>query len=145
MREPVAIPGKDGTLAHGARRERIGIWGTRFPAYNCTMSTINKLDPLKLDLPFDAIADFCRRWKIVKLELFGSGLREDFGPDSDLDFLYIFAEEAHWGWEIVTLGDDLSRIVGRPVDLVSRRAVERSSNWVRRNAILGTAQVLYDA
>ena len=100
---------------------------------------------LGVDLPHEAIADFCRRWRIVKLELFGSALRDDFGPESDLDFLYTFADDAHWGWDIVTMGDELSALVGRPVDLVSRRAVESSPNWIRRKAILETVQTLYEA
>ncbi|MFH0979999.1 MAG: nucleotidyltransferase domain-containing protein [Planctomycetota bacterium] len=145
VREAVAVPEQGEARVHGTQCERIGVSRKHALAYNDAMSTINKLDSPKLDLPFDVIADFCRRWKIVKLELFGSGVREDFGPGSDLDFLYTFSDEAHWGWEIVTLGDELSRIVGRPVDLVSRRAVERSPNWVRRNAILGMAQVIYGA
>jgi predicted nucleotidyltransferase len=98
-----------------------------------------------VELPYEALAGFCRRWKIVRLELFGSAVREDFGPESDLDFLYTFADDARWGWDIVTLGDELSAMVGRPVDLVSRRAVERSHNWIRRKAILETARTLYAA
>lgn len=97
----------------------------------------------KIDLPYAAIAELCRRWKIIKLELFGSALREDFSADSDFDFLYTFADDARCGWDIVTIGDELSALVGRPVDLVSRRALERSHNWIRRKAILETAQTLY--
>lgn len=100
---------------------------------------------LALDLPLDVIAEFCRRWKIVRLELFGSALREDFGPDSDLDFLYTFSDDACWGLDIVTLGDELSELLGRRVDLISRRAVEQSHNWIRRDAILGTTRVIYGA
>ena len=96
-------------------------------------------------MPYTAIAELCRRWKIIKLELFGSALREDFGPDSDFDFLYTFAEGARCGWDIVTIGDELTTLVGRPVDLVSRRALERSLNWIRRKAILETAQTIYAA
>ncbi len=97
----------------------------------------------KPDLPYNAIAEFCRRWKIVKLELFGSALRDDFAPDSDLDFLYTFADDASWGLDFVTMGDELSEMVGRPVDLISRRALERSHNWIRRKAILASARVIY--
>jgi len=109
---------------------------------------VHKIAGLELpgvELSYDAIAGFCRRWKIVRLEIFGSAVREDFGPESDLDFLYTFAADARWGWDIVTLGDELSALVGRPVDLVSRRAVERSHNWIRRKAILGAARTLYAA
>jgi hypothetical protein len=100
---------------------------------------------LPVKLSREAIEEFCRRWKITRLELFGSALRQDFGPDSDLDFLYTFTDDAHWGWEIVTIGDELTQIVGRPVDLVSRRAIERSRNRIRRESILNSARVLYAA
>lgn len=96
-----------------------------------------------VEVPRVAIADFCRRWKIVRLELFGSAVRGDFGPDSDLDFLYTFADDARWGWDFVTLGDELAALVVRPVDLVSRRAVERSLNSVRKQAILGSVRTVY--
>lgn len=93
----------------------------------------------------DSLTDFCQRWKIKRLELFGSALRDDFGIESDLDFLYTFGEDAQWGWEIVTMADELSEIVGRPVDLVSRKAVERSANEIRKKAILDSARTLYAA
>jgi hypothetical protein len=102
-------------------------------------------DSLPVKLPRAAIEEFCRRWMISRLELFGSALRQDFRPDSDVDFLYTFASEACWGWEIVTIADELAQIVGRPVDLVSRRAIERSRNRLRRESILGSAKVLYAA
>jgi hypothetical protein len=108
------------------------------------MSTITRVTTPKVDLPYERIADFCRRWKIVKLELFGSALREDFGPESDLDFLYTAAPDARWGWEIVTLANELEALVGRPVDLVSRGAVEKSENRIRRREFLGTAKVVYE-
>lgn len=100
---------------------------------------------LPVDLSREAIEEFCRRWKITRLELFGSLLRPDFGPQSDLDFLYTFADDAQWGLEIVDIADELTRMVGRPVDLVSRRAIERSSNRARQEAILNSAKVLYAA
>ena len=50
----------------------------------------------RMDLPRDQIADFCRRWKITEFSLFGSVLRDDFRPDSDIDVLVSFSPEAHW-------------------------------------------------
>jgi len=92
------------------------------------------------------IAQFCRRWKVAELALFGSVLREDFQPGSDVDVLVAFAPDAQWGlFDHVEMADELASILGRKVDLVSRRAVERSENWVRRNSILGSAEPLYGA
>ena len=99
----------------------------------------------QINLPMEKIADFCRRWKIARLEVFGSMLREDFGPESDLDFLYTFAPDAHWGWDIVTMEEELSALLHRPVDLVSREAVASSRNWIRRAHILSSAHEIYSA
>ena len=92
------------------------------------------------------IAGYCRKWKITELSLFGSVLRDDFGPDSDVDVLVRFAPEADWGLlDHVAMEEELCAIVGRKVDLVTRRAVERSANRIRREAILGSAEVVYAA
>jgi hypothetical protein len=97
-------------------------------------------------LPADQIADFCRRWQISEFALFGSALRDDFGPDSDLDILVTFAPEADWSLlDHVRMEEELEAMLGREVDLVSRRAIERSPNWIRRQEILGTAQTFYVA
>lgn len=92
----------------------------------------------------EALAAFCRRWKIVKLELFGSVLREDFRPDSDIDVLVTFAPDAEWTLlDLVEMRDEFAELVGREVDLVERHAVERSQNYIRRKSILNSAQVIY--
>ncbi len=99
-----------------------------------------------IDVPAERIADFCRRWKIREFALFGSVLRDDFRPDSDIDALVTF--EPHHGWSIldhVKMEDELASIFGRKVDLVSRSAVERSENPYRRRHILSSARVLYAA
>jgi hypothetical protein len=91
----------------------------------------------------DQLADFCRRWKIEQLAVFGSVLRPDFGPDSDVDFLVRYLPDASWSlFDHVTMELELQEIVGRPVDLVTYNAVERSHNWIRRNEILGRAVVI---
>lgn len=100
--------------------------------------------PYQLTMPPAQLDAFCRRWKIARLELFGSALRNDFRPDSDVDILVSFAPGARWGLlSFVQMREDLSRLVGRKVDLVSRRAVEGSENPIRREAILGSARPLY--
>jgi uncharacterized protein len=94
----------------------------------------------------DRIADFCRRWKIIEMSLFGSVLREDFGPQSDVDVLVQFAQDADWSLlDHVTMQEELGGVLGRRADLVSRRGLERSRNWVRRRAILDGAQRIYAA
>lgn len=94
----------------------------------------------------ERIADFCRRWKIVELALFGSVLRDDFRPDSDIDVLVSFAPDAEWSlFDHVAMEDELTAMIGRKVDLVSRRAIERSENWIRRKAILGSAEPVHVA
>jgi uncharacterized protein len=98
---------------------------------------------LTFPLPMDAIQQFCRRWKIRELALFGSVLRTDFRPDSDVDVLVTFHDDAEWGLlDHMQMQQDLATLLHRPIDLVSKRALERSANWVRREAILNTAQVL---
>ncbi len=99
-----------------------------------------------LALPRDKIAGFCRRWKIDELSLFGSALREDFGPQSDLDLLVTFSKDSDWGlWDHVQMQQDLEAILRRRVDLISKRAVERSDNWLRRTEILTNARIVYSA
>ena len=101
---------------------------------------------LSLDLHEPLLAEFCRRWKVSELALFGSALREDFKPESDVDVLVAFAPNAKWSlMDLVSMQDELSRLWQRPVDLVTRRAVERSQNWIRRRAILESAEVVYAA
>jgi len=97
-------------------------------------------------IPIDRakIEDFCQRWKITELALFGSVLRDDFRPDSDVDVLVTFAPEADWSlFDHLDMQEELSTIFDRKVDLVSRRAIERSANWIRRKAILNSAEPYY--
>lgn len=98
----------------------------------------------KIAIDLDAIAAFCRKWKVVELDLFGSVLRDDFRPDSDIDILVTFAPNAEWSlFDHTTMVDELADVVGRKVDLVSRKAIERSQNWLRKRAILESAEPLY--
>jgi hypothetical protein len=100
----------------------------------------------RIEIPDEALAGFCRRWRITELALFGSALRDDFRPDSDVDFLVTFAPDADWSLlDVVGIEEELGLILGRKADLVSRQAVEQSYNWIRRKEILETAQVIYAA
>lgn len=97
----------------------------------------------KLYLPQDKIIAFCRKWKIKELALFGSVLREDFGPDSDVDVLVTFAPGGGITFDNrVEMLDELAAIFGREVDLVEKQALR---NPFRRHVILTTKEVLYAA
>ena len=98
-----------------------------------------QLDPERLSA-------FCRKWGIAEMALFGSVLRDDFGPDSDVDFLVTFEPNAQHGFEeLDRMEQELAGMVGREVDLVERRLVERSENYIRRRAILNSAERIYAA
>jgi uncharacterized protein len=98
----------------------------------------------KIEIPREQIEEFCRRWKIVELSLFGSVLRDDFQPESDIDVLVSFAPDARRTlFDLVRIEDELADILGRKVDLVLKSGIERSENWIRRRAILESAQVVY--
>jgi len=95
-------------------------------------------------LPLDAISDYCERWQIVEFALFVSVLRDDFSADSDIDVLVTFAEDFRYTlFTLEQMETELEAILGHVVDLIDRRAVEESPNYIRRNEILGTAQVIY--
>lgn len=94
--------------------------------------------------PPATLAEFCRRWRIEELSLFGSALRSDFRPDSDVDLLVSFAPEAEWSLlDHARMERELERLLGRKVDLVSRIAIEQSPNRVRREEILSTSRPIY--
>jgi predicted nucleotidyltransferase len=101
---------------------------------------------MKITLPKEKIIEFCRRWKIIEFALFGSVLRDDFGPTSDVDVLVTFASDARWSLlDHVEMQDELTALYGRKVDLVSRRGIERSRNPIRRRDILDSAEIIYAA
>lgn len=100
----------------------------------------------KIDLPKDKIADFCKKWKVHEFALFGSVLRDDFRPDSDVDVLVDFEPDARRSlFDLGTMVDDLQKIFGREVDLLTRKAVEQSRNYIRRKEILSSVEVIYVA
>ncbi len=93
-----------------------------------------------------SIARFCQKNKIRRLALFGSVLREDFRPDSDVDVLVEFSTDAKHGlFALSRMEDELRHIFGREVDLVDRAAVEQSRNYIRRKEILASLETIYAA
>lgn len=97
----------------------------------------------KFPLPRRKIAEFCKRWSITEFSLFGSVLRDDFRPDSDIDVLVSIDPEAHISlFEIAQMQMELENMFKRPVDLVEKEGLR---NPYRRREILSTAQVIYAA
>jgi hypothetical protein len=97
----------------------------------------------KLRIPRKKIVDFCQRWSITEFSLFGSVLREDFRPDSDIDVLVSIDPKAHIGlFEIVEMKLELEKMFKRPVDLVEKEGLR---NPYRRSEILNTARLIYAA
>lgn len=92
-------------------------------------------------IPADKIAEFCQRWKVAELSLFGSVLRDDFTADSDVDVLVSFSTTATWSlWDLTAMEDELVAIVGRKVHLVEKEALR---NPFRREHILRGSKVIY--
>lgn len=97
--------------------------------------------PFQIDR--DRIADFCQRWKITEFALFGSAVRDDFRPDSDVDVLVTFEADAPWSlWDLSRMRAELERAFDREVDLVEKKALR---NPFRRQAILSNQRVIYAA
>lgn len=97
----------------------------------------------RIRLDREALAEFCRTWRIRELSLFGSALRDDFGPESDLDFLVSFEPEAGWDlFDLIAMRKELEDRYGRSVDLVEKEALRNP--W-RKYEIMSTREVLYAA
>jgi predicted nucleotidyltransferase len=96
---------------------------------------------LKIDIPKEEITEFCRRWRIKELAIFGSALRDDFRPDSDVDVLVVLQDDAAWSlFDHIQVEEELKQIFGREVDLVQKRAIR---NPFRRHHILSHHEVIY--
>ena len=92
----------------------------------------------------EPLAAFANRWMVRELALFGSAVRDDFGPESDVDLLVTFEEGETWSLlDIVEMKLELEDLFGRSVDLMTKRAVEKSANWIRRETILESARTVY--
>ncbi len=99
----------------------------------------------RLEIPRERIAAFCRRHHIRRLSLFGSALRDDFAPESDVDLLVEFEEGHTPGLAFFTLHEELAAIFGRPVDLLTHRSVETSPNRIFREEALSRVETIYEA
>lgn len=98
---------------------------------------------VNVHLDHEALAAFCRKWRIRELSIFGSALRDDFGPESDLDFLVSFEPDVPLDLlDILDMKAELEAQYGRPVDLVEREALRNP--W-RKYEILRTCEVIYAA
>ena len=94
----------------------------------------------------DEVAAYCERWRVMEMALFGSVLRDDFGPHSDIDVLVKFAPGPTPGLlGVVRMERELSELFGRRVDVATREAVENSRNPIRRRAILDSVRIVYAA
>jgi predicted nucleotidyltransferase len=109
-------------------------------------STVVSQSKVRVTIPRKKLAEFCNRWKITELALFGSVLRNDFRSDSDIDLLVSFSPRAKISlFDLVRMQNELKEIFGRDVDLVERRAIENSENYIRRKSILSNTKVIYAA
>ncbi len=96
-----------------------------------------------IDIPEDRLAEFSRKWKVTEFALFGSILRDDFGPQSDIDVLVTFHPGAAWSlWDLLDMRDELREMFGREVDLIEKDALR---NPFRRHEILKSYKVVYAA
>ena len=94
--------------------------------------------------PLQEITRFCQKWQILELALFGSVLREDFNPESDVDVLVTFSDKSEWGlFDHVQMQQELQALLKRKVDLISRRALDYTQNQLLRDEILKTAKVIF--
>jgi len=97
----------------------------------------------RIPLDMQKIETFCQKWKIGEFSLFGSVLRADFGPKSDVDVLVNFEDGAPWSlWGLLKMRDELRALFGRDVDLVEKKALK---NPFRRKGILSSSEVFYAA
>lgn len=101
---------------------------------------------MNIEIPHDRIAEFCRKWKIREFALFGSVLRDDFRPESDVDVLVTFDQDTGWSWrDRDRMEEELKEIFGREVDMVERRRVEQNRNYILRKHVLRSARPVYVA
>jgi hypothetical protein len=109
--------------------------------------TLTQPDNLQIELPLQAIAECCRQLGVSELAVFGSVLREGFSPLSDVDFLVRFIDDDAGAWmgKFQELDEALGQLLGRTVDVVDWRGIERSTNPYRREHILRNARPIYAA
>ena len=98
----------------------------------------------RLQLTPEQLYEFCQRWQVAELSLFGSVLRDNFHDESDIDFLVLFQPAAEYSlFDHFDMQEELAELVQRPVDLISKKGIENSRNWLRKKNILESAEVIY--
>jgi len=101
---------------------------------------------INIDVNPEKIEAFCKKWRIVELAFFGSVLRDDFGPESDVDVLVTYQSDYNLTLQdILSSEDELSVLLGRKAEVIERSSVEKSPNYIRRHHILSTARTYYVA
>lgn len=97
-----------------------------------------------IQIPLEQIQQFCHRWHITEFALFGSVLRDDFRPDSDIDVLVTFDPQFQRSLAAtLQMRQELETLFDRQVDFIVKAAIQRSENWLRRQNILESAKVIY--
>ncbi len=118
------------------------------------MLITNKLFPLSINLASrlgfkqpklaeEAITKFCQRWKIEEFYLFGSVLREDFSEKSDIDVMVKFSPDARLGFKFVTLCEELENLFKRNVDVITKKGIQKTDNWIVQENILNNTKLIY--
>ncbi|WP_069791024.1 nucleotidyltransferase family protein [Cyanobacterium sp. IPPAS B-1200] len=99
----------------------------------------------RLNTEITDVSRVCQQWQIIELALFGSVLRDDFNQNSDIDLLVTFAEEAKITFfDLDTIEYQFSLLFNRAVDVVTKRSIENSHNWIRKNNVLNHFQIIYE-
>ena len=105
--------------------------------------TVEEIVRHRLGVDPERIAEFCRKWQIKELSLFGSALGDDFRPDSDVDLLVTFAQPVRWTlWDIIDMKEELEAMFSRSVDLLTEKSLK---NPFRRHSILTSRRAIYAA
>ena len=98
------------------------------------------------ELNVESITHFCHSWKIKEFSLFGSYLRDDFTPQSDIDILIDLPQNHGLGlFEFVRMKEELEKMLGRKVDLLTKNSILKSKNSIRRDEILKSHKVIYES
>jgi len=98
-----------------------------------------------IEIPLEKIKVFCTEWQVIEFALFGSVLRDDFHLDSDIDVMVKFDMNAHPTFlDLEKMEIELKTVFNRKVDLITRQGIENSRNYLRRQEILSSAQIIYE-
>jgi predicted nucleotidyltransferase len=100
--------------------------------------------PPNFPLTKQEVVKFCQKWQVTEFALFGSILRDDFSANSDVDILVTFDSQAKRSlFDLIQMRAELKQLLGRKVDVLTRKSVEQSHNWLRKQNILNSARVIY--